>query len=116
VLVAGISRSIFRGLGWYEERRGIQVAVLVLGIAALTWLTHRMLPTARSRSPMLDSEGWFSLATLGILALLFLRMSSLHHVDALLSERFLMASLGRWMETGLVAIALCCVAYRLPRH
>jgi hypothetical protein len=100
-LLVLMARHVARLQGWYDARRSWQGAALVLALS-LGFVV------ACGRHPIGWSTGLGRVLTgaAALVALLVLRLVSLHHTDPLLDARLAGVSVGRWVAV----LGLCLVA------
>jgi len=104
-------RDTARGEGWYALRRPAQLLILALALPVVILANLRLLRLVScGHSASAQKTAIFGMSLL--LALLSLRLVSLHYTDQLLNAHLLGASVGRWL--GLAARAL--IAVGAARH
>lgn len=98
-------RDTARSEGWYALRRPIQLLALALALPAGIAANLRLLRlVSRSSTAAAQKSAIFGMALL--LAMLSLRLVSLHYTDQLLNAHLLGASIGRWLDlAGLLLVA-----------
>jgi hypothetical protein len=98
--------------GWYDERRPVQKAFIELialgavaiGVCAVALLRRTPLPTHVA-----------VLGALGLVAFVFIRASSFHHVDLLLRSRWFGVKLNAAIEMGSILVVTCGALWRKRR-
>lgn len=102
-------RRMARADGWYEWRRPLQVAVLVLALAAGMGASSRLRQVAL-RSNLPTALAFATAGTGTLTSLAALRLVSYHYADQLMNQPAGLLSLGRWAElAGLVMVWLGAV-------
>ena len=104
-----LMRGIARTAGWYESRRGLQIAALVaLGAAGVAaWSLWRQRPAPLALAVGAAPAARWGLAGLAVLATLtVLRVVSLHGADDILNARLAGLTVGRLINAlGLTLVA-----------
>jgi hypothetical protein len=98
--------------GWYDERRPVQKAFIELialtavaiGVCAVVLLRRTPLPTHVT-----------VLGALGLVAFVFIRASSFHHVDLLLRSSWFGVKLNVAIEMGSILVVTCGAVWRERR-
>jgi hypothetical protein len=99
-------RDMALAQGWYEQRRYVQFAFIVLlcagAVGALVW--------ARNHWAALWKEYRWVLGGVALLLLfIVVRAATFHHLDALIGAEMVGSTMGRWLEiVGVLVVALAC--------
>lgn len=111
-LLTELAKYLAHSGGWYEQRRGLQVAFIAVvalvgagGLALLAWLTRGQLRDFRL---VLFGLTW-------IVGYVVVRAASFHHVDLLIHHEILGVRLNWLFELGGIAIMAAGVVQRLRR-
>ena len=103
-----LGRVLAKQQGWYEDRRVVQLAFIVVVLAAalvgLGWLVRVSWKDARRLRLAIVGAA-------GLSAFVAVRASSFHHVDILLRQQLLGLRWNGWLELGGIA----CVAVAAAR-
>ncbi|HEY8122571.1 MAG TPA: hypothetical protein VII78_14710 [Myxococcota bacterium] len=106
-----IARGLARSGGWYEQRRGLQLAfVAVVALVALLAAVASLWATRRTSPPVRVAVVGFG----ALLAFVVARAASFHHVDMAISHEWLGLRVSSLVE--LAGLAVLIVAARWQRR
>jgi len=108
--ITSAGRSLARQEGWFEQRRLVQAAfILVLCAVALGSITFLAAWLRRSARPL-------KIAAAGVVllcAFIVIRAASFHHMDIWVTRDLAGMRSGWWLElAGILVIGLSAIAYR----
>jgi hypothetical protein len=108
-LLTELGRIAARDQGWYEGRRAVQVAFILLLVAAGAWGLRALWLFSRGHLAQLRLA---LIGALGLVCFVAIRAASFHHVDLLIGTEIAGIDLNAWLENG----AIGCIAFGAARQ
>ena len=104
-----IARMLARSGGWYQQRRGVQIAfVAAVGIAALAAGVAALVATRRTSASVRVAVVGFC----GLLGFVVARAASFHHVDRAIAEEWLGLRVGSLVELSALGLLLLAARWQ----